>query len=448
MPEIPTAAEATRASAPDRFTPGYSRYVLGVLFLAYVSNSVDRGILSILLEPIKQEFTLSDTDLGLLGGLAFAIFYSVLGLPIAALADRTNRRNVLAISIALWSIATALCGAAANFTQLVAARVGTAIGEAGGTPPSSAIIADYFPVQNRATALSIYALGIPIGAMIGSFGGGWGNEFFGWRWTFVGAGLPGLFIAALVLFTVKEPPRGLSDNVSTAEANAEAPSVSSVLRILWSRHSFRHLSLGAALHSLVFYGMATFNTSFFVRSHGMTTGEAGNWLALFVGLGAIGTFLGGYLSDLLSRRTGDRRWYLWIPAIGCIAMVPLQFTSYLSEGLLVIGPSFVLMTILASFFFGPSAAMTQSLVTLRMRAVAASFLLFVQTLIGLSLGPILAGIISDALTPRFGVDALRYSLVIIGLINVWAALHYYWGARTLRADLDATEALNQARRSG
>jgi MFS family permease len=417
--------------------------VLGVLFVAYVSNSVDRGILSILLEPIKLEFTLSDTELGLLGGLAFAIFYSTLGLPIAALADRTSRRNVLAFSIALWSVATALCGAAANFWQLVAARVGTAIGEAGGTPPSAALIADYFPAERRATALSIYALAIPIGGMLGSFGGGWGNELLGWRLTFVCAGLPGLIIAALVFLTVREPRRGLSDNVPAALADEKAPRVGETLRLLWSKSSFRHLSFGAALHSLVLYGTATFNTSFFVRSHDMTTGEAGNWLALFLGLGAIGTFLGGYLSDRMSRATGDRRWYLWIPAIGCIAMVPFQFTGYLTDSLIVIAPSFVLMTVLASFYFGPSAAMTQALVTLRMRAVAASFLLFIQTIISLSLGPVIVGMLSDALAPRYGAEALRYSLVIVGLVNIWAGLHYFLGARSLRADLDATETPNR-----
>ena len=300
-------------------SPRHAPYVLGVLFLGYVSNSVDRGILSILNEPLRGAFNLSDTELGLLGGLAFALFYSVLGLPIAALADRTNRRNVLAVSIALWSIATALCGAATGYATLLAARIGTAIGEAGGTPPSNALIADYFPREKRATALSIYALAIPLGAMLGSFGGGWANIYFGWRWTFVLAGAPGLLIAALLFLTVREPPR---------TTTGKAPSVLFVIKHLWSRPSFRQISFGAALHSFVYYGAANFGVSFFTRSHHMNTGEAGNWLALFSGLAAIGTFFGGYLTDFLSRKHSDPRWYFWIPGVAILVMVPFQFAAW------------------------------------------------------------------------------------------------------------------------
>ncbi len=412
-----------------------ANYVLGVLFLAYVSNSVDRGILTILNEEIRHAFDLSDTELGLLGGLAFALFYAVLGLPIAALADRTNRRNVLAISIALWSVATALCGAATSYLTLLAARIGTAIGEAGGTPPSNALIADYFPRAKLGTALSIYALAIPIGSMLGSFGGGWANVFFGWRWTFVLAGAPGLLITALLFLTVKEPPRTSSE---------PAPPVFAVARHLWNRVSFRHLSIGAGLHSFVYYGGAAFAVSFFVRSHHMNTGEAGNWLALLGGIGAIGTFFGGYLADLLSRKHSDPRWYFWIPAIAILVMVPFQFVSYLANDISIYIPAFIAWTIFNSVYFGPTAAMTQSLASPRMRAVAASVLLFIQTIFSLSLGPTIVGAISDALTPHFGENALRYALVITSLVNLWSAAHYFIGARHAKRDIEATEALQAA----
>lgn len=438
---------AVPASAKPLFSKRYRNYVLGVLFLGYAMNALDRSILGILLEPIRVEFGASDTQLGLLGGIAFAIFYSTLGIPIAAIADRTNRRNVLTIAIALWSGMTAVCGMAVSFIMLLFARIGTAVGEAGGSPPSHSLIADYFPIEKRGTALSVYALAVPMGIMLGNLGGGWGNELFGWRMTFILAGLPGLFVALLVFTTVKEPPRGYSDQVMPSTASTEAPGLIEVFKLLWKRTSFRHLSLAAALHSFVWYGGSTFNAPFFIRSHAMSTGEAGTWLAIFAGVGTIGTFLGGYLADRLSARNKDRRWYLWVPGIATLVMVPFQFFGYLAPSLWVAIPTFGIMVIFASFFFGPSFAMTQALVTLRMRAVAASILLFVQTLIGLGLGPLFTGIISDILAPALGSDSLRYALVIVGLVNIWAAGHYFWGARTLRRDLSDTEALTKAGKS-
>lgn len=426
------------------FTSTYRNYVLGVLVLAYVVNVMDRAVLGVLLESIKLEFNASDTELGLLGGIAFALFYATMGLPIAAWADRTSRRNVLAICVALWSVMTALCGAAVNFTMLLFARIGTAVGEAGGSPPSHSLISDYFPLSKRATALSIYALGIPIGAMIGSFCSGWLNQFYGWRMAFIIIGLPGVIVALLVRLTVKEPPRGYADNVPTKAANAAAPQILDVFKYLWNLKSFRNLTLAAALHSFVWYGGSTFNATFLIRSHEMTSGEAGSWLALFSLIGTIGTFAGGVIADKLSILKKDRRWYLWVPAIATLAMVPFQFTSYLAENLWVAIPSFWVMIILASIFFGPSFAMTQALAPLRMRAIATSILLFIQTLIGLGLGPLFVGIISDHLAPTVGADSLGWGLVIVGLVNLWAAAHYFRGARTLREDLDTTHRVSEA----
>jgi MFS family permease len=412
----------------------YAGYVLAVLALAYAVNVMDRSVLAVLLESIKHTFHTTDTEQGLLGGMAFALFYATLGVPIAALADRTSRRNVLAACALLWSVMTALCGMAASFPLLLAARVGTAIGEAGGTPPSHSLISDYFPLNTRATALSLYALGVPLGSMLGSLLGGWGNELYGWRTAFMLVGTPGALVAVLVLLTVREPTRGQAD--SHPNASVMAPPLPVALSYLWKQASFRNMCLAAGLHSLVWYAGSTMNAAFLHRSHGMTSGEAGSWLALFSGTAAVGTFLGGFLCDRISVRTDDRRWYMWVPAYATVAMVPFQFSSYLADSLWVMVPSFIVMLILGSFFFGPSFAMSQGLAPLRMRAVATSLVLFIQTLVGLGLGPLLVGMISDYLKPSIGdAQGLRYGLVCVGVVNLWAAFHYFRGARTVREDL-------------
>jgi predicted MFS family arabinose efflux permease len=404
---------------------------------------MDRGELALLLDAISKEFKLTDAQLGFLASLPFAIFYSTLGIPIAAIADRTTRRNVLAACCALWSVATAVCGLAFNFFSLIVGRAMTAIGEAGGTPPSHSLISDYFSREDRATALSIYALGVPIGTMAGNLLGGWGNSFFGWRATFLLIGLPGLVVAALVWFTVREPPRGLSD-IGPSRALEKAPPLWDVVKFLASYASFRHMCLAAALHSVVWYAGSQFNAVFFIRSHGMSSGEAGTWLAFFAGVGALGTLLGGLLSDKLAARDGDRRWYMWVPGIATLVMVPFQFFAYLSNDMRIVIPSFFIMVPLASMFFGPSFAVSQMLATLRSRAVATSVLLLVQTLVGLGLGPMIAGAISEGLRPDVGEDSFRYGLCIVGLANIWAAVHYFVGARTIRQNFESTERLDRA----
>jgi MFS family permease len=217
-----------------------------------------------------------------------------------------------------------------------------------------------------------------------------------------------------------------------------------VLRFLWRHSSFRHMCLATALHSVVWYAGGAFNNAFLQRSHQMTVAQAGYFISVFAAVGGFGTFFGGYLADRLSRRNNDRRWYLWIPGLATLIMVPFQFSSYLATDRSVVLPSFAVMTFFAAVFFGPSFAMTQALATLRMRSVATSLLLFVQTLIGQGFGPSLVGFVSDRLNPAFGTASLRYALVIVGLVNLWAATHYLLGTRTLRQDLEATERLSVA----
>jgi predicted MFS family arabinose efflux permease len=422
----------------EPFGEGYKRYVLAVLMLCYVANVMDRSVLSMLLEPIRHEFQASDSQLGLLGGLAFAVFYSTFGIPIAAWADRSSRRNVLALSVGLWSVMTALCGAAGSFTALLLARIGTAVGEAGGTPPSHSLIADFFRPNQRGTALAVFAVAIPIGGMLGAFCGGWGNELYGWRATFVLVGLPGVLIALLVRLTVAEPTRGLSDGTGPPAA---APPFLQSARYLWSCGSFRHLTLAAGLHAIVVYSASIWNTSFLVRTHHLGTGEAGSFIALLQGVGMAGTLLGGLVADLLSRRSGDPRWYMWVPGIATLVGVPFQLIGYQAASLWLVLPCFAVATMMGASFFGPSFAVAQSLAPARMRAVAASVLLFVQTLVGLGLGPWSVGLISDRLKPVHGeAQALAWGLLLVALVNVWATAHYLWGARSYRADLAAVRA--------
>ena len=430
-------------SQSTTFTPRYRNYALVVLLLGYIVNFIDRSILSILLEPIKQEMHFTDTQLGLLGGLAFALFYATLGIPIAALADRWSRVKVLSISMIIWSAMTALCGMAGNFWHLLIARIGVGVGEAGASPPSHSLISDYFPIETRATALSIYALGIPIGSMIGNFVGGWGAEELGWRMTFYLVGAPGVLLAFLLLATLKEPPRGLSEKKQPTEAEAgDAPPMKSVIRFLWNKPSFRHIGFAAGLHAFVGYGAGTWNAPFLLRVHEMPITEVGSWLALIAGIGAIGTFGGGFLADQLSKRYDDHRWYLWVSGYSTILMVPFQFVAYLYGGLWAVIPCLFVVSILGQMYLGPSFAMTQGLVSLRMRSVASAILLFMLNIIGMGLGPYVVGVFSDLLEPTFGIEAIRFALCLAVLANVWATVHYFLGARLLRKDLEETEALN------
>ena len=444
MPVSAPTPAVTHAGEGILGKPWYWNYVLVALTICYIVNVMDRSqILAASIQAIKKEFGATDFQLGLLSGIPFALFYSFLGIPIAALADRWSRMNVLALAVATWSGMTALCGMAVNFPMLFAARIGTAIGEAGGSPPSHSLISDYFPRSWRGTAFSFYALAVPVGTALGAFMGGWGNEHLGWRNTFILVGVPGILLALLVRLTVREPPRGMADGMSLAQAaKVRAPGLVEVLSYLWARRSFRHLSLAAALHSVVWYSSGAFNNAFLQRSHQLSAYEAGGWIAVLSLIAGFGTFLGGFACDRLSTRFNDRRWYLWVPGAATLLCVPFQFLAYLSPTLTTTLPSFVGLMFMAAVFFGPSFAMTQALATVRMRSVATSLLLFIQTLIGNGLGPAATGYISDWLVPSQQADSLRYALVIIGVVNVWAALHYAWAARTLRQDLQTTEALS------
>jgi len=428
-------------AAPEPISRAYLNYALALLVVVNVFNYLDRQILSILLEPIKRDLQLSDTALGFLTGISFALFYTFAGIPIARWADQGMRRTVIALGLTVWSGMTALTGLAQTFAQLALARVGVGIGEAACSPPAHSLLSDYFPPERRGTALSIFALGVPFGIMLGYLAGGWVNQYFGWRAAFFVVGLPGLLLASVLWLTLREPPRGHSEGLHTSGPTAPE-SIGDVLRFMWGLRSFRHLSLAAALHAFYGYGALAFLPAFMMRVHGMTnTAELGLWLGLIVGVfSGIGTFLGGAMSDRLAARRRDTRWYLWLPAGATLLGVPFSFLLYLwPEGRMALLLS-IPGSILGPMWLGPTGAMTQGLVKLRMRATASAILLFIINLIGLGLGPQTVGMVSDLLTPSYGTEAIRYALLSVVVTgSVWAAVHYFLAARTLREDLTAKD---------
>ena len=416
-----------------RITPAYRRYALFILVLAYTSSHVDRNIVGILIEPLKADLLLSDTQLGFLSGIAFALFYATLGIPIAIFADRSNRRNIIAWSIAIWSAMTALCGMANNFWQLALARIGVGIGEAGSSPPSHSMIADLYPKEKRSSAMSIYALGVYLGIMIGFIVGGFVAEWWGWRAAFFVVGLPGILIALLVRFTMVEPPRGFADGVKPPPLGKV--NIKAGFAVLWRVRTTRHVVLGVSLTALVGYGTIVWNPAFLIRSHGLTPGQVGLFLGPLMGIvGGLGAWIGGMLADKLAAR--DASWNAWIVGLAKLIAIPFIVAFYMIDStfwaLVVYCPA----VFLGAFYLGPSFAMIQSLTPLRSRALASAIMLLVLNLVGLGLGPQLIGIVSDMVSGTFGTDSLRYALIGAAFLNIWACAHYYFAGRTLRHDLD------------
>ncbi len=415
-------------------TRAYRIYVLGLLLMVYIFNFLDRQILAVLLESIKLEFRFTDTQLGLLGGMAFALFYSTLGIPIAWLADQYNRRNIIAVAMALWSAMTALCGMATGFTSLFLTRVGVGVGEAGGMPPAYSLISDYFPPERRGTALAVMGMGVPLGVLVGFLVGGWVNEFFGWRTAFMVVGIPGIILALVLWITLREPPRGQYD---TEQELGRTPPFQSTIRYLWQRPACRHLTMAASLYGLAGWGAGIWQPSFFMRLHGMGSGEAGTWLAFVFGLsGAAGSMLGGVLGDRMFKATGDPRWYMWLSAGGIFLGIPFVFLVYLWQTPIPALLFLIVPTIFGHMYMGPVMAMLLGIAGARRRALASAIYGLVINLVAMGVGPLLVGISSDYLLPRYGDESLRYSiLTVVVFATSWAAVHFLLANKTLREDL-------------
>ena len=404
---------------------GYRYYVLAVLLLAYVFNFIDRQLMTILLEPIKQEFDASDTAMGFLSGLAFALFYATLGIPVARLADRWSRRNVLSISLVIWSGMTAFCGLAASFWQLAALRVGVGVGEAGGTPPSHSLIASYFSTEERSTAMGIYGTGSQFGILIGMFGGAILAEQFGWRTVFLVFGLPGVLVGLLVFLTIREPAKA---------AVPEERSMLADILSLWRVPSFPMIAFATGFTALAGYGMGTWFPSFLIRVHGLSLTEAGLVLGIVGTLGAlIGAISGGILCDKLAAR--DARWQLRLPSIGAaLSVVGLGlFLAWPEGGYWHLGDyriphavAFMFLGgIVSSFWVGPTYAAIQTLTPEHLRSQASALLLLLLNLIGMGLGPLLVGILSDLLAPTFGAESVRYAM-LISMVTIVIGSVLYW----------------------
>lgn len=413
---------ATTSSAPSAAS---SRRVLAMLLLVYSFNFLDRQILSILAVPVKADLNLTDTELGLLGGLAFAILYSTLAIPLAYLADRTSRSWVIAVSLAVWSGFTALCGVAQNFAQIFLFRLGVGVGEAGGVAPSHALIGDYFPAERRARALAIYSLGIPLGGAAGMLLGGHLAAAVEWRAAFIIVGVLGLAIAPWFRLIVRDRPRPL--------AGVQAVPVSRVFQILATKPSFWMMAFGAAAGSMCGYGVAFWLPSLMMRSFGLDLVQTGQFLgALLLTGGVAGILLGGTLADRWGAR--DRRAYVLVPAAGYLLGAPLFVAGVLSSHWTAAFALFLVPQALVYVWLGPVLTSVQHLVPPNMRATASACFLLINNLIGLGLGSTLIGAVSQALTPAYGDEALRYAVAAgLGLYGV-AGLLMVLAARTLRRD--------------
>ena len=414
------------------------RLVLWLLLIVYIFNFIDRQIVNILAEPIAHDLHLSDTQIGLMTGIAFALLYTVLGLPIARFSDRpsTNRIKLIAISLTVWSAMTALCGMAQNFVQLLLARVGVGVGEAGCTPAAHSLIADIVPKERRASALAFYALGIPIGSLLGLMIGGQLYDLLGWREAFMIVGLPGVLLAGVLMLVLRDPRAGAT--MIAARQTATAPRVLSnreALTAILSSRAFVLLLAAGSAASFLSYGKATWTTIYFQRTHGLTPGEVGFWFGIWGGAAGIaGTWLGGWLADRFGRE--NRRHVLTAPAIGMTIAAPLAFSAYLATDWRVALALLMLPTLLNSLYYGPTYSSVQGLVRPEARALASAALLFGQNLIGLGLGPLFFGILSDAIKPMAGEDSVRYVLYGAAFLGLIPAFFFWRCSLRLNDELD------------
>lgn len=403
-------------------------YVLALLTLIYALNFLDRTIFNVLIEPIKKEFALSDTTMGLLAGFGFVLFYSLLGIPIARIADRLNRRNIVAIALAFWSAMTGLCGMASSVAMLAVARIGVGIGESAGTPASQSLVADLFNKNERPRALGIYAIGTYLGVFLGYFIGGYVNQHYGWRMAFFTAGLPGIALAAVLWLTISEPKRGAMAETFTPEP------LGPTLGFLASQKTFIIVLIGFCLTTYTNYSTAAWIPPFLARVHHLSSAEIGVYAGTYKGLcGMAGTLIGGLVVAQLSKR--DDRWKLWAPAIMSGLAGPVFAVCMLSQDFKIMVAALALTSFLVGFHLGPVFAIAQTVAKPSMRALASAIILLTATCFGQGVGPLAVGVLNDALKGSFGADAVRYSLLSAAVTTSLGALLFVWAARSIRDDI-------------
>jgi MFS family permease len=487
---LASAGKGSAGGSPETGygTASYRKYVLGALLTVYLFNFIDRTIINILTEPIKETFGVEDWQMGLLGGPAFAVLYTFIGIPIARFSEKNDRVWIIAGSVALWSLMTVLCGFATSFVALFIFRIGVSIGEAGCSPPANSIIADYFIPAKRSTAVSTYALGIPLGGMVAYVFGGfitssldgasvaavlssWGwvgavnaldwQNIEGWRVAFVVVGLPGIIVAMVVKMTVKEPPRGYTDPPKM-QGKGQV-SFGEVLKILAKKPSYWHITMGVTIASFVNYGVGQFFVSFLIRTHEISIFDASIKVAMILAvMASIGTFMSGYLADRYSER--HPKALAWIPMIALLGSTPMFIAGYLLDSLLIAIPILMVGTMLLYTYLCPLYAVPSGVVDSRMRATSVAVTLFIVNLLGYGLGPPLIGALSTILNSTFlsGIDpsltleackatglataaqmacntanaeGLQWSMIMFKCLYIWAALHFYLGSRTLQRDM-------------
>jgi predicted MFS family arabinose efflux permease len=435
--------EAAANAAPADSYPGYGTkpyraYLLGVLMVIYGLNLADRGLVGLLQEKIKPEFHLSDFELGLLGGPAFALCNTLAGLPLARLSERFNRIGVLAICTAIWSVMTACCGLAVSFPMLLLARFGVGIGEAGCLPPTQSVISDYFPASTRASAISLHLTAIPIGTIAASAIGAVVADLYGWRMAFIALGAPGILVAVICWLTVKEPPRG-----GSAE-KVEAPGIGAALKEISGKASFWHIALATGLVNFVAVGNGQYLVSFMLRQYHVSLTKVGLVLGPVIGgVTVLSVYAVGRMISYLAEK--DRAWLARWPGIGVAIGVPVSLAAYMAPSFGVMIGLQVVGLLCTNAYLISLYTTAQGVVQPRMRATATALVIMVINTIGYGLGPPVVGALSDFLKDHvvaFGLSdpahaaaqGLRYALMCGALVNLWASLHYLIGSTKLKND--------------
>lgn len=426
--EAVISTNITRSGASSHVTATDRRVALGLLMAAFTLSIADRMILSVLFEPIKAEFDLSDTQLGLLGGLTFALFYATLGVPLAKYADKNDRRRLIAACLILFSIMTALSGFATAFLMLVILRIFVAVGEAGVNPASQSIVADYYPATERSLAMSSLTVGGNIGMILGFLVGGYVSQVYGWRAAFFVVGLPGILVGLGLLMFLKEPQRGGAEE--TAQREVANATVLEAVKAMFASPILRQVLIASTLSGMVTYGVIQWLPAYFSRVHELPQAQVGIVMALFFGvIGAIGTLTGGRLTDVLSRRRVDLG--IKMIAVTQIITVPLLTIGYLSPSLITSLGFLVLPIMVFTFYLGPSLAFIQTYAPIEMRSMAAAIKMLCLNLVGLSLGPLIVGVMSDILEPTAGPRGLALALSGVSLFLLWSALHFWLAGRAM-----------------
>lgn len=422
--------DRTPSSAAE-FKPAYAYFVALLLALLYTFNFLDRQVLSILQESIKKDLGFTDTQLGLLSGLNFAIVYTTLGLPVAWLADRGNRVRIIGVACTIWSVCTVASGYATNFFQLALARMGVAAGEAGGSPPSYSLIADYFPPSKRGTALAIYSLGVPFGMLVGSAAGAWTAQHYGWRIAFIAVGAPGIFLGLLAWLVIREPQRGQMD--AAGVIHHENPSIVESVVAFAKNKTLRLTALSSGSSAFVGYAMLAWGPSFLIRVKGMTNGEIALYYSFVSGIAmAFGTFGSGWIVDRWSR--SNKRAYALVPATAFALTIPFFVAMIFAPSWQLALACLAVPSLLNNMYLAPAITVVQNAAPPAQRTMASAILLFVLNLIGLGLGPLYVGKVSDLLKPTYGDDSLRWAMFgLLPFIFLAIAAHIV-ASRSIKRD--------------